>query len=421
MRYLAIAVLFIVVLAPAAFAQDEAEEPQGKAGFTRSEGSALGPTSVPYDLIEADEPKDPLIRFAAFDRALCPWFAFKGRLAKRHGFQFGLDWHGMAQHLDGAPTEEDAAGGVFRVFGEWKLFNRCRPACEGSLVWKVEYRDRLGTDIPPQTLGFTNGYGGIPGTFFGDFGWALTNLYWKQRFAGGRGAFIVGQVDATDYLDVLGIANPFTWFSNLSVLVNTAMVLPNQGLGAAGMWRFQNNSYVIAGINDANAVPTRDGFQTFEDGETFKFVEYGFACPGIRHFLENIHVTLWHQDELEELGVPEAWGWAISGIRTWDDDQFVGAFRVGWSSDAAPISEKHFSALFGRHVRTRGDVVGLGVAWDDVWGSAQGGQLSAELFWRLVIAENIQLTPSVQWLRNPAFAPTEKEYWAFGLRFRLTL
>ena len=420
MRSLVLALLAIALLAPWAFAQDESDEPRGKANFPPS-ADGFGPTSVPYDLAEADEFKEPLIRFAAFDRALKPWFDFKGRLSTRHGFQFGADWHGLYQHIDGAPVEDEALSGIFRVFGEWKLLNRCKPLCTGSLIWKVEYRDTIGTDVAPGSIGFVNGYAGIPGTLFSDFGWALTNLYWKQKFANGRGTFIVGQLDATDYLDVIGIANPFTMFSNLSVLVNPAMVLPNQGLGAAASWRFQNNSYVIVGVNDANALPTRDGFQTFEEGETFKFVEYGFACPGVRHFLDNIHLTVWHQDRLEKLGVPEAWGWSLSGTRSFQDDQLVGAFRVGWSSDAAPISERHFSTMWAYRVRKRGDVVGFGAAWDRVWGQAQGNQLSTELFWRLVIAENIQLTPSVQWLRNPAFAPTEKDYWAFGLRFRLTL
>jgi len=410
--------LIFVVGAPCAFAEEEA--PAGKSGFTNN-ATGLGPTSVPAALLEADEPKQPLIRFAAFDRALKPWFDWKGRLAKRHGFQFGLDWHGLYNRFDQAPVEDEAAGGVFRLYGDWTLLNRCQPGCEGSLVWKVEYRDTLGTDLAPQDLGFANGYAGIPGTFFGDFGWALTNLYWKQRFAGGRAAVVIGQVDATDYLDVVGIGNPFTWFSNLSILVNPAMVLPNQGLGAAATWRFQNNLYVVAGVADANALPTRDGFQTFVSGETFKHVELGWSCPGIQHFLKNIHVVLWHQDALSELAVPEAWGWAVSGITTWGRDRFVGAFRVGWSSDAAPISERHASVLLGHHVRTRGDIVGLGLAWDDVWGQAQEDQISTELFWRLVVAENIQLTPSLQWLRNPAFDPTQREIWSLGLRVRLTL
>ena len=45
--------------------------------------------------------------------------------------------------------EDDAASGALRLFGRWTLLNR-ETKDTGTLVFKVENRHRLGTDIPPS-------------------------------------------------------------------------------------------------------------------------------------------------------------------------------------------------------------------------------------------------------------------------------
>jgi porin len=46
-------------------------------------------------------------------------------------------------------NEDDAASGALRLFGRWTLLNRDTKDT-GTLVFKVENRHRLGTDIPPS-------------------------------------------------------------------------------------------------------------------------------------------------------------------------------------------------------------------------------------------------------------------------------
>ncbi len=77
--------------------------------------------------------------------------------------------------------------------------------------------------------------------------------------------------------------------------------------------------------------------------------------------------------------------------------------------------------MFTYSYRRRDDVVGLGFGWDDIWGGVREDQYSTELFWNVQIASNLEITPSVQWLKNPAFNPDDDEIWVFGLRWRLTL
>ena len=49
--------------------------------------------------------------------------------------------------------------------------------------------------ISTQELGPSLGYAGLFASTYSDAGLVLTNPYWRKRFAGGGGGFVVGQVD----------------------------------------------------------------------------------------------------------------------------------------------------------------------------------------------------------------------------------
>ena len=54
---------------------------------------------------------------------------------------------------------------------------------------------------------------------------------------------------------------------------------------------------------------------------------------------------------------------------------------------------------------------------------AGGGdaQISTELFWRYQLTKEVAVTPSLQYIYNPALNPTEDNLFAFGLRVRVAL
>jgi porin len=207
------------------------QNPTTKSGYEDESGFG-GPSSTGAQLEEDNLEKVPLLRLPGIDRALKPWFDWKGRLNKDYGLSFGFDYTALYQEVTESPGEDSAAGGIFRFFGNWTVIGR-ESGNAGSIVFKVENRHRLGTDIPPQDLGFEAGYLGIPGTAFSDYHWGVTNLYWQQRFRDGEFNFIAGVVDVTDYLDIYGLTNPWTQFHNLVFLTNPTIPAPNQGLGAA--------------------------------------------------------------------------------------------------------------------------------------------------------------------------------------------
>jgi porin len=388
-----------------------------KSGYTDDEDFG-GPGSVEGQLEEDDRVKDPVFRFPAIDRMLEPWFGWKGKLNENHGLALGFDFNMLYQALDGAlPGEDDAAGGVVRAYGRWAALNRGTDR-EGALFFKVEHRDTLGTDLAPAGLAGQAGYIGVTGLNFSDPGLILGDLNWQQRL-GKKAGLIVGRYDPNDYLNVLGYVNPWSTFSNLSALLDASLALPDWSWGVgAGRW-FGDGWYAAATINDANGSATQEEF--FDGGAEFvKLAEVGWSPSRADRYFRNFHVTAWHVDERDDAGIDSAEGVSVGGNWTWNRTWMVFG-RVGVSDGDAPIYNESASAGFGRLFRSNSDVLGLVYDWGDPPQSALDAQKTAELFYRLTLSQNLQVTPSLQWLGDPALNTQEDDVMVFGLRLRLSL
>ncbi len=410
-----------------AFAQDSTA-PGGASGQSAGYQEVPqfgGPASVGAQVRSDDAARRKPYRFEGLSRSLQPYYDFKTRINEGHGFAFGADYAALYQVASDSPGEDDAAGGVLRLFGNWTLAGR-GTSDAGSLVFKVENRHRLGTDIAPQDLGFEAGYAGLTAITFSDAGTLLTNLYWQQSFSENRFAFVAGIVDTTDYVDVYGLVNPWTDFSNLAFSTNPAIPAPNQGLGAAVRGTFADNYYVLAGLADANGDPSDpvDGLDTFfGDREYFAHIEAGWFSSWEDRFTDNIHLTAWHADERTAAGVDDGWGAAFSFSRKFDD-RWLPFVRAGYSDGGGALMERSVSAGVGYFATTRADVLGFGLNWGraskQTLGPGLDDQYTAELFYRLQLFPHMTVTPDLQLLVNPALNPQEDRIWIAGLRARLS-
>ncbi len=412
-------VLVLIALALPATAQ---EDSRTKSGY-EDVPQFGGPGSVGANLREDDEVKKPWFRIEGIDNALKPWFGWKGNLNKDYGLSFGLDYTALAQGVNESLGEDNAAGGIFRFFGNWTVIGR-DSGNTGSIVYKVENRHRLGTDIAPQDLGFEAGYLGIPGTAFSDYdGWGLTNLFWKQQLNQGRISFVVGGVDVTDYLDIYGLTNPWTHFQNLVFLTDPTIPAPNQGLGAALGAMATDNFYVVGGLADTNGDPTKPGdwFETFfDDHEYFYHFEAGWTSSQERIYFDNIHITGWYADEREKAQVEDGWGLAFSATK-FINDTWMPFLRAGYSDDGGALLEASVSGGVGYYFKESKDLIGFGLNWGQPPDSGLDDQYTVEVFYRLQVAQNLAITPDVQLIIDPALNPDENVLWVFGLRARLVL
>ena len=130
---------------------------------------------------------------------------------------------------------------------------------------------------------------GVTGTLFNDAETILGNLYYQQQLGeDDRGGFIAGRFDPSDFMDVLGYANPWTTFSNVAILLNPSIAFPDWSWGAGGGGWLNDQWYVLGSVNDANGTITDESF--FDGGsEFFSQAEVGWSPSRAERYFTNVH------------------------------------------------------------------------------------------------------------------------------------
>lgn len=398
--------------------QDSLEQPNSSTSTAEAVYEDIpqlgGPSSVPGQIAE-DASIAPEYRLQRLNDFFQPWYQLKTNLNDCHGLQFNIDESILYQEATDSLGETNAASGLVRIYGQWEPFPCLEN--EGLLVFKAEDRHKIGSAITPFDLGFEAGSILPTGTFFSEFSFSVTNLYWKQYFFDRQLALAVGRIDVTDFVDVYGMINPLTHFLNLAFSTNPTIAVPNQGLGAAMGAMLTDHLYMQAGVSDANGQPTHAGFNTFfDDSEYFSYFEFGATTSQDRLFVENTHVTLWHSDDRALAGTPEGWGIAFTA-QTFIDDRWLPFFRCGYSDGDAALMQTTFSTGIGL-LRENKDVAGIGISWGQPADSSLRDQFTSELFYRFQLTQGLAITPDIQVIADPALNPSVDLLAFFGLRLR---
>ncbi|MGD8370930.1 MAG: carbohydrate porin [Syntrophobacterales bacterium] len=422
---LLIVVLLVLLSVQPGFAQSS--EPSTEA----DRGTFGGPDQV-QNRIEADRVEEDTLYEFEFMK---PYYEWKDRIQEKYGYAYALDYYPIyLKASDNLPgTDDDAASAVLRFSGFWQLYGRGGDSnSTGTLVYLVEHRHRYTDNLPGEFALESLGYAGFIGIPFTDDGWHLTNLYWNQEWQNGFG-FAAGFLDVTDWVDVYALTSPWSDFYNFVFSIGAAtMDLPDDaalGLGVGG-W-VTDGVYIIGGFEDLNADPTDpfEGFNTFwNDHEFFKHIEVGWSTSAReQYYLDNLHLTVWHADKRDEIGVEDGWGAFLSFSHTVDEKWLLFA-RGGFAEDGGSLLEKSVSvgggyAPNGIGAPGSGHQLGFGANWgqpnDALFGSDLDDQYALEVYYRLQITKEIAITPDVQLLINPALNPEEDTIWVFGFRGRL--
>jgi porin len=384
-------------------------------------GDVQNPTFGGPDAVENQLRDDAAVdRPTLFER----WFEWKGGLTEKHGFSFSLDYSAVGLGANESPGDDRAAGGMVRFFGAWDLVGRGTKNT-GTFVWKVEHRHTY-SDVAPSGFGFNLGYVGLIEPPFSDQRTRLTNLFWRQRLAGGRITLLGGFLDATDYVDVHLLASPWTGFLNFAFSTGTTtLAVPNDAaFGFAAGAMLTENLFLIGSLSDLNSDPTDPGETVdsfFSDHEYFKSIEIGWTTSQDRIYLDNVHLTLWQADEQVEAAQPSGWGANLSWT-TYLAGKWLPFVRAGWADDGGSLTQKSVSVGFGYQKNPGKSLLGLGLNWgqpnEDTWGPGLDNQYTAELFYRWQVSKAIALTPDLQYIKNPALNPDADSLWVFGLRVR---
>jgi len=350
--------------------------------------------------------------------ALASFREGKKRLESRTGLTYGFDNHTQYLGTDSDRSPSDAASNVVRLYGTWTAMGRGTPG-DGALVFKIEDRSAIAGKISTQALGPSLGYAGVFSSTYSDAGLVLTNLYWRQHFAGGRGGFVIGQVDSYDYVNVNSLASPWTAFTNLAFEQQPAFAGPPQGLGAAVRWRLNDNWQVLGGFADANGDPSepfKKAGDFFDTHETFKHIAIGWNPNWGDRYDRSLQFTFWQVDARDEAGVEGGHGVAFAA--SGHTGQWRPFVRVAYAKDAGTPLDRTISVGTGYDARGGRDLAGLGVSWGRAPDNSRD-QYTLEAFYRLDITGFLQLTPQIQYVVDPANDPATDDILVVGARLRV--
>lgn len=379
-----------------------------------------GPDSVDAILRNDQTEKQDLLD----QNVLKAWNDWKAGIQKETGFNFGADYTMVGLSATSSPGDDTAASGIARAYGSWAFSNRDSKNT-GSIEFKFEHRHAY-TDVTPITFGIEVGYVGTPEPVFSDEKFRWTTLYWKQYFADDRFVSRLGFLDVKEYFDSYGLASPWMHFHNLvfSIGSNAMAVLPDAAFGAMAGGYLTDNIYAVAGIVDRSADPTSmfESFDNFfSDFDTFKTIEIGITKGGKYLFLDNAHISFWHLDESKETGAPSGRGVNVS-LSSTIDGKWLPFLRAAWTDEGGGAYEASVSTGFGYKDNPGGNLLGVGLNWgrpnSDTFPIDLDDQWTGEVFYRAQIIENLQVTPSVQLLVDPALNPDKDFIALFGLRVR---
>jgi porin len=417
-----IAVAALVWLGDRTYAQPatQPDELAYAAGLTLSPPPA--PESVDEELIDAVSRPAGILPIGPVS-LLDPAVKQLNEQLDQYGLKIGFSYTALYQAATGGPGQRQAAGGDADLFGNWRLLGPKDGQNNGYLYFAGEYRHDMGTGIAPGGLGgqvgslwgTTNGFGEQPMT--------LKEIYWEQHFSGDKLILRVGKLDPENYY------NNNYWQSDSKYFVNKAFssfpvrAFPGQGLGVNLTAKLSDEWYISTGFQDAQGKKTTSGFDTFfGDFNLFGAFEVGYT-PTIADLGKGTYrLTGWYRDAGETDGKPHDGGVDLSF------DQHVGKhwipfFRYGWSEGNVSGIEHMVSGGIGWEGKliSETDVIGIGGMWGRPADHSLRDQYGGEVFYRLQISPDNQITVGYQLIVDPSNQSRDDVVGVFELRWRTAI
>ncbi len=361
-----------------------------------------GAKSVNAELKSDDAHKEALITTKYSDKSFKGIYGLKNKLFKKWGLAIGMDYMLLNQVASFSYSDQQASSGIYRLFSSWHT-NNSQNGNIGYFIFKLENRHNIGNGVTPRNLGYEAG-AALSTASFKDFGWGLTNFYWKQSIID-KYFFTVGIMDTGDWIDLYPLLNPFKNYLNEAFFNNPAMPIPNQGLGLAASIDIVSGLYAAGGIQDANGEAQYFLFKNFESffevGEYFLWAELGWNESKSILEGQTIHLTYWYQDAREETGSEVSRGLCFSASRKFGK-KYTSFLRAAISEGNAALM--HHLLIGGVQIEMYSrDNLGLGVHWGGPVDRSKPNQFGLEAYYSFQITHNLNITPDLQLTINPSF------------------
>jgi hypothetical protein len=388
---------------------------------TQSLSPPPSPDRVDADLIEAHSRPAGLLPYGPVS-LLDPLWKQLDAKTQEVGLDIGFAYTALYQGATRGPGERDAAAGDVDVFGDWRFIGGPNDPNRGFLYFAAENRHELFTPIAPAAL--RSEIGSLWKTTDGFNEQALTfrELYWQQHIAGDRVIVRAGKLDAKNYYSNNYWQSDNKYFLNEAFSFFPVRASPGNGLGLNLTSKLSDDWYLSTGFQDAQGRKTTGGFDTFfGDFNLFGAAEVGYT-PTIANLGKgNYRFTAWYRDAGETTGTPHDSGFDLSFDQKLNE-HLTPFFRYGWAEGNVNNLEQMAALGVGWEgdLITRSDVVAIAGSWGRPADSDLRDQYAGEVFYRLQVSPDNQLTLGYQVIVNPTFDTKNDVVGVFECRWRVT-
>jgi porin len=398
--------------------------------YNNSEGFG-GPKTIGAQLAEDNKPR---FSYRIPIKHTRGWYDFKQHLSENSGIEFGLNYTSVFIHSSQRLSDENnfnASSGIFDIQGGWNFIGRKKGKNKGKIFVKINSRHSYnGSDgTAPMFHGLNeSGYYGLPATGFRDYSIRITEFNYQQSLFDNRFHFVVGKVDPTNYFNFHGLIVPWQHFISYGASVSGTVNWPDQGLGGIVSIRPTEKLYIMAGLTDVRGDVFREGEflnfgDYFQDGKFWKSIEVGFVPTFGERYFKKISITYWHSDQYinkDQVDIESGQGIALSA-HWFFNDRFIPFARFGISNGNGENAFYKADIQIGHGYRFLNyDMLGISLSWNQPNIDEAKDQYTSELFYRFNVTAHFELTPSIQFIVNPALNPEVSSLFYFGARGRIT-
>lgn len=378
------------------------------------------PDDIGSQLDESDEIIDALCPVGPLTPLHKLWDRCNTATNSNCGLNLGLYYTALYQRTAEGADPRDAASDDIDFFGEWNLLGR-EGGIPGFIAFSSEIRNRY-SPIPPSEL--RGNVGSAYGTTvaFNSQDYALVQLYWQYGSIASGARYRIGRLDPSLIYDGGRYVSQNYAFLSPAFSDTLPMPLPGAGIGIAGAIYPTANTYLLAGIHDANGVRTQGGFNTFFDaGEYFTAVEFG-AFPADGDEDRGLwHMTLWHVDPRTAAGKPNDHGIALTLEQEFGKQGNVVPFlRYSYADRGTNPIRENISIGIGLEdvLGQNEDLIGIAFACGTPSDRSLRDEYIFEMFYRIHITPDTHVTPDLQVIIDPANEPGLDSVAVLGLRLR---
>jgi hypothetical protein len=342
--------------------------------------------------------------------------------------------------LQGSPGFADTDGTV----GTTMVFDfglTIQPSRSGTAYMQVKSGYGVGIDENIPTLSMFNH--AIAGSHHAIVGSDLSMIArsslsiteaWYEHAFGERVRLRGGKIDIATDFDTNAVANDeYGRFLSSAFVHNLALGLPDDNGFGAMLW-ISPNTFFDIGVGFADAAADWDN--VFKN--PFSILEFGLK-PEIAGRQGNYRFYGWHNGgDHERLISPEItddanYGFGLSADQEITENVILFA-RYGRQRGSVSQIEHAWSAGFsisGKFLRREGDILGLaygqaviGNDWkslDPENGMDSGNEHRLEIYYNIRANSYLNISPNMQWVKNPGGDRGSGGVWALGVRAHFNL